>query len=115
MSLSCEMTVVLKRSTRLFLFFWGAVLVTAALAYGLDLAGTDFEKNSAFWALVLLLWPSVVVRRGLDDAPQEGYIYLSSIGVLDILALVTLYFLVCLELAWLWTALRNHANGTKEA
>jgi len=103
MGSSIGMAIVLKRSARLFVVFCGAIVATGALAYILDLVGTNFEKNFAFWALVLLLWPAVIIRRSLDDVPQEGYIYLSSIGMLDILGLVILYFLVCLVLAWFWT------------
>ncbi len=103
MGSSVGMVVVLKRSTKLFVIFCVAIVATGALTYILDLAGTNFEKNFAFWALALLLRPAVIIRRSLDDVPQEGYIYLSSIGTLDILGLVILYFLVCLVLAWFWT------------
>ena len=103
MGSSIGMAIVLERSAKLFIVFFGAIVTIAALAYILDLVGTTFEKNFAFWALALLLWPAVILRRSLEDAPQEGYIYLSSIGVLDILGLIILYFLVCLVLAWFWT------------
>ncbi len=92
-------------------------MIDGALAYIFDLVGTTLEKNFAFWALELLLWPAVITRRSLDDVPQEGYIYLSSIGMFDILSLVILYFLVCLVLAWFWTwtASKKSANrNTKE-
>lgn len=112
---SIEMTTVLKRTAKLFIFFCGAVVLTAALAYILDIAGTGFEKNFAFWALVVLLWPSVMIRRGLDDAPQEGYIYISSIGVPDIIGLAFLYFLACFLLTWLWSTLKKRAIGANEA
>jgi len=117
MGSSIGMAIVLKRSTKLFVFFSCAIVAIGALAYFLDLVGTNLEKNFAFWALVLLLWPAVITRRSIDDVPQEGYIYLSSIGMLDIIGLVILYFLVCLALAWFWTwtASMNSANRNTRA
>jgi hypothetical protein len=117
MGLSPGMAIVLKRSTKLFFVFCGALAATGALAFFLDLVGTNFEKNFAFWALALMLWPAVITRRVLDDVPQEGYVYLSSIGMLDILGLAILYFLVCLVLAWFrtWTASIKSANKNTKA
>ena len=117
MGSSISLAIVLKRSAKLFVVFCGAIAATGALAYILDFAGTNFEKNFAFWALVLLLWPAIITRRSLDDVPQEGYIYLSSMGMLDILGLVIFYFLVCFVLAWFWTwtASIRSANKTTKA
>lgn len=103
------MTAILKQATRLFAALCVALVATAALAVGLDAAGVDLDRNVPLSVLGGSVWPAVMVRRSLDDLPQEGYVYLSALGLADVLGLAGLYFALCLLCAWLWAVARRRA------
>jgi hypothetical protein len=104
--------VVLQRAAKLFAGFVVLVAATIGLA---SLANPGFANPALYRVLALLIAPVLVVHRWIYGQPDREEPILDVyviMGVETLVALLLLYFVVCLALAWCWTWIKARTANT---
>ena len=97
---------VLKRTVKLVAVFAVLVAVTVAIA---SFASPPLS-NVPLWALLFLIDPMFPVRHWTYD-PSDGPILFVHYywGIETLVAVLMVYFVVCVALAWCWTRIERRA------